>query len=513
MRSNIFCHLLNKLGVKYTESFCKSFYEGHPHKNNLYGLSRMLSTYKIDNIGVQLEDKSQINNIECPFIAYKDNDFVIVETANSKVSYWWRGKLISLTLKEFIDSWSGIALIPEITNESAEPDYSKNRIKKIVESVCNFLFFALLFVFGLYAFIISEAWNDLYRIALVPLILCGLAVSYFLVQKHFHSKSQLGDKICSLFSKADCNNLLDSEASTLFGIFSWSEIGFSYFASSLIIVIFYPELFPYLFLINICTTPYTLWSIWYQVRAKQWCQLCLIANGILVFITSIMLFFIIETGFPSLQLSHLVSLGFIYLFPFIFIHQFLKIVIQSQSIERVTYELNSIKSNPDLIEMLLNKQPHFEVSLENSQILMGNPNAKTLITILTNPHCNPCAKMHMRVGNLLKRCGDRFCVQYIYSSFHSSNDDSAKALIAAYFLHKDRYEELLHEWFLEGKHNPLHFFMKYDLHNFSMEVESEYSKHTEWKEKNKIYSTPRLLIDGYSLPEYYQIEDLMVIDF
>ena len=47
-----------------------------------------------------------------------------------------------------------------------------------------------------------------------------------------HIHSLFADKICSLFSKSDCNNVLESNVAKPWGIFGWSEIGLDYFVSN-----------------------------------------------------------------------------------------------------------------------------------------------------------------------------------------------------------------------------------------------------------------------------------------
>lgn len=44
---NLFIQILEILSIKHTEDFTIRFYESHPHKNNLFGLSEMLRYYNI----------------------------------------------------------------------------------------------------------------------------------------------------------------------------------------------------------------------------------------------------------------------------------------------------------------------------------------------------------------------------------------------------------------------------------------------------------------------------------
>lgn len=89
--TNILIELLKSLKVKYTSFKVIDLYLGHPHRNDLYGLSEMLTLYGIENIAIRLEDKDQICNIETPFIAHVSNDFVLVKRIyKGGVDYLWQ---------------------------------------------------------------------------------------------------------------------------------------------------------------------------------------------------------------------------------------------------------------------------------------------------------------------------------------------------------------------------------------------------------------------------------------
>ena len=114
---------------------------GHPHRNNLYGLSEMLTWYGVENIAIRLEDKKQICDIETPFIAHAGNDFVLVKKiCNGVVDYLWRGKIVRVDFEKFKDFWSGVLLVAEANENSIEPDYFKNRKKEIFEGVFSSTF-------------------------------------------------------------------------------------------------------------------------------------------------------------------------------------------------------------------------------------------------------------------------------------------------------------------------------------------------------------------------------------
>lgn len=49
--SNILLSLLKELNIRHTKTFTNKFFSEYPHRNNLYGLSNMLSAYQISNQG------------------------------------------------------------------------------------------------------------------------------------------------------------------------------------------------------------------------------------------------------------------------------------------------------------------------------------------------------------------------------------------------------------------------------------------------------------------------------
>ena len=95
--NNILTSFLKALHVKYTSDYAEKLYEEHPHKYNLYGLSKMLKEYGIANAGVRINDKN-IHSLETPFIAHIGNDFVVVNRVTDKqVNYHWKDKDIDVT--------------------------------------------------------------------------------------------------------------------------------------------------------------------------------------------------------------------------------------------------------------------------------------------------------------------------------------------------------------------------------------------------------------------------------
>ena len=110
-----------------------------------------------------------------------------------------------------------------------------------------------LFILGNHEFLSALILNTL-----------GLYICSLLLLKQNRVESKQANRICSMFNQKTCNRVLDLEVSKIGGVLSWSEIGAGYFISNVFLLLFAPDFYSSLFLINLFALPYTLWSVWYQ---------------------------------------------------------------------------------------------------------------------------------------------------------------------------------------------------------------------------------------------------------
>lgn len=513
--SNIFVSLLNALGIKHTNSFSNKYYNEHPYKYSLFGISKMLSDYGISNAGTKVEDKLvDISNIETPFVAHVGGDFCLVYNVSKKEVEYRIGNIdINVSHKNFCNLWSGVILLVKSGPGSIEPDYRNNYRKSLFNNALKIALALTVLTLITLIVINNQSYRNIGLLLSFLLSSIGAYIGYLLVRKQLNFHSSYGDKICSLFKHTDCNNILESNASKLWGIFSWSTIGMAYFLANLVIILFVPHLIIYYALINLCGLPYTIWSVWYQkFKVRQWCILCLMVQILIwcIFIINISFGYI---QIPTFELSDTVLVGIVYLLLFLSTTLFIQHISKESKIEIINQEINSLKSHEGVIELLLREQPHYACDKSTSSILFGNPNADILVTILTNPHCNPCGKIHARVENLLKLGLNNLSFQYIFTSFDSSLDKSNKFLIGAYLnRHIVDVVDIYHQWFNRENINKEELFEKFSsIDIVAIKVEEEFQKHEKWRFETKLETTPTILINGYKLPKNFQIEDLKFV--
>ncbi|MDH6533769.1 hypothetical protein D0T51_02050 [Parabacteroides sp. 52] len=512
IEQNIVAQFLDLLKIKHTADYSNKLFEEHPHRNNLYGLSSMLSAYSVENVAVRLEkDPAALLELEAPFLAYAGNDFALVyRITPDKVSYYWREKDISVSMDKFLKLWSGVVLLAETNENSIEPNYKSNRKKELFHiGEKGILFFAVLLLLGVMGFG-SGIQQQIGYLTSLAINIAGVYISYLLLLKQIHIHSSSADKLCSLFLKqGDCNNILDTDAAKFLGLFSWSEIGLGYFTANIIIILCFPNLYPYLAIINILALPYTVWSIWYQAKvAKQWCVLCVIVQVLLwlLFVNNLLFGYI---GIPTIRMTDILITGCLYVIPVFVLNILIPFLTKIKELSRVTQQLNSLKADETIFNSLLKQQPYYEI--DNSiGLLWGNPEATNRITVITNPHCNPCAKMHKRLEKLLKDTQNGYCIQYILSSFNEELEESSRLFVAMYQKENmDGFLIFLDKWYKEGKNNYKEFYKTYPYDNDNKQVKEEHDRQKEWLGTTPIRATPTVLFNGYELTDKYRIEDLV----
>lgn len=275
MTSTLICDYLTALNVPFTADYSNRRFAGMPFKT-LFGLKKLLEEYGVHSEGFLLNDKSEIVKITPPFLASTPRGYTIVTAVDDKsVTYLTEGVSETVPMEQYLTLWDGNVLLSYPSAEAMEPDYRLHarleflmRAKKWVLAACVVALFLYLFITrGLYHF------PSVYFITAIDL--AGLYISYLLVQKSLHFHNSAADRVCGVLQAGGCDSILEMKASKFFGLFGWSEVGLAYFSVSLITMLLFPAMLPWLALCNVCCLPFTFWSIWYQrFRAHKWCTLC-----------------------------------------------------------------------------------------------------------------------------------------------------------------------------------------------------------------------------------------------
>lgn len=270
---------LELLGVPHTEKYSEDRFRSMPFPT-MFGLMKLLQEYGVTSEGYHLNDKNEIDKIESPFLAKTAGGYAIVTGVGADaVTYCTQGVSETVPRAEFLGVWDGNVLLSYPATDSAEPDYKLHKRLDFFMQAKNWVLALGLLSLFVYAFVAHGLYHYPSVIFMALIDMGGLYATYLLVQKSLNIHNNTADRVCGVLQAGGCDDILATKASKFFGLFGWSEVGFSYFSVSLLTLLMFPSMLPSLALCNLCCLPFTLWSIWYQrFRAHRWCTLCVLVQ-------------------------------------------------------------------------------------------------------------------------------------------------------------------------------------------------------------------------------------------
>lgn len=541
MAKNLFLQICEALHVPHTCSFTNRTFDEHPYKYSLFGLSRMLTDYGVENRGVRFNDKTTaLAELETPFVAQVSGDLALVtRIADDAITYLWYDHDVHVSREQFLGLWSGVALLVAPGDDAVEPHYEEHRRAERIQRAKKWAAIGSIAILLGITFVILLVWSvpvgrarhsSIFTLHssfhpsltgrgwgwvlfLFILNLAGLYVSYLLLLRQLKIASSTADRLCNLLKHSTCTDLLDTPAAkAAYGI-SWSEIGAAYFGVNTFVLVFLPEAFPILALFSFGAVGYTVWSLWYQrFRAHVWCTLCLMVQAVFILQAITYLICILHSSPLSLSLWLTLWLWLFvsvsYLTATLTLHLSLPVISRARQANQWRSDYRNFKLSEEVFEAVLSKEKQYSSLItHHSSILFGEPDAPYRLTVLTNPYCNPCAAMHARMSDI-RRTG--CCIEMVFSSFGEEYDRVCRLMIAAYQqLGPDRAWQLYEEWYAGGKSWQETFFDGLGLDAEADAVQAEYTKHIAWRKQTGFSATPTLLVNGYRMPSTYQIEDFV----
>ncbi len=516
--------LLKSLSINIDPAAVSAELDRHPDYPSLLAVSDVLTNFNIENAAFRVEP-GELANVPCPFIAHtrlNEGDFVVVNKIDNEMVFVssdkWNGHKLDLTY--FKDAFKGVVLTAEA---SASPSTNTTRaailakIKNpLIAAAIAFMLFSALFYHSHY--FVDAGWQ---RIILTFLKTAGLTTSILLLIQSIDSNNPLVQVLCQTKGKTNCNAILSSKAAKVFEGLSWSEVGFFYFAGTWLLVLFGgSSVFTWqmLAILNLISLPYTVYSIYYQAQiAKQWCVLCCTIQALfwLEFIPLITY----RNLTPLSSDSHRDVEGrgealatlFICLFAPVIVWMLLKpLLLKVQQLQPLKQQLRKFKYNTELFNQMLASQPKYTQPDEEWSIVLGNREAENVITMVSNPYCPPCSKMHKVLDGLLD---DRSDLQARIVFTGSNTDNDIKTPISRHLValnemsDKTKIKQALNDWYEQKQKNYETWAEAYPIALNGVEYQ-KMDKQKAWCEMAEVTATPTMLLNGYRLPDLYQLPDL-----
>jgi protein-disulfide isomerase/uncharacterized membrane protein len=512
--------LLKCLRVPVTRQSVREELESHPDHPSLLAISDVLRQWEVHNSAYRV-DASKLIDVPCPFIAHlspNGGEFVMVQSIDSDgvgvANEKWSDHKISLA--EFSRIYSGSLLIVEPGANAGERDYSQKRRQEVLEAlrlpllIIGAMAILLTGVLQHSSYLSSFTWQ-LGFLTLIKSL--GVLTSVLLLVQSIDANNPLIQRLCSGGKNIDCTAILSSKAAKVFGGLSWSEVGFFYFTGTWLVLLFNPgsiALLQVLAVFTILSLPYTVYSLYYQGRvAKQWCVLCCAVQALLWLEFASLLPFLTQSfTFPDYGESGSLFIGLtVPVFAWALLKPFL---LKAQQVEPLKQQLKKFKFNADLFQRMLTEQPCYASPDQDHSIVLGNAEAKQIITMVSNPFCPPCSKAHQTLNEWLTKRDD-IQLRVVFSTL--DNEEGIKTKIARHLLQlnaaadKKVVHQALHGWYGQKQKSYETWAKLYPVAD-EAGIQQTIEKQKAWCRIVNVEYTPTILLNGYKLPKLYQLEDI-----
>lgn len=512
--------LLKELGIKISAQTLINRLEDHPDFPSLMAVSDCFNEWHISNAAYRIaKEEYKAEELQFPFIAQtpaNGGSFILIhQIANGKVVYSDENfKRKEIDEEEFLKRWSGILLYAEVGKESGEEGYVGKQLQQTISNLKIPAAILAIVITVLLAANFKEMGVGYGLLLLLKII--GIGISVLLLAHSINANNPLIQNLCSLGKKNNCNGILKSDAAKATSWLSWSEVGFFYFAGSFLSLLLVPSSLPLIVWLNVLSLPYTFWSISYQYNHKNWCVLCCTVQAVLWLELIVALSFGLSPlsfGFSALSFAILPLLALCFVVP-VLLWYILKPILQKEvEYKLLKKQLKKFKYNSELFTHALTKQPRYAVSNELAPITLGNAEAPTIITMVSNPFCGPCAKAHETLDKWLKTRDD-IQLKIVFTT--ADHDDDQRTKVARHVTalsltnNVELVEKALNHWYAQREKKYEDWAKDYQI-DIGDEVNDTTKKQKQWCEMAEITATPTILINGYKLPEPYRLEDIQYL--
>jgi thiol-disulfide isomerase/thioredoxin len=493
--------------------------EKHPDYPSMLAVSDVLTALNVSNTAFRA-DFEMLGELSAPFLVNVNTnggEFVVITKIDAKHVYFSdeRKEVNKVSVENFKSEFAGVVLI-------AEPDSGLIKNRGLLSSAYKFK--PAVLTAGCLLILLTLLYNSGYFVSLnwATVLLsvvktAGLIVSVLLLIQSVDSNNPLIQVLCQDGGKTDCNAILSSKAAKVFDGLTWSEVGFFYFAGTWLLLQFGGSagtgVLTVLAMLNFVSLPYTVYSVYYQARmAKKWCVLCCAIQALLwlefiplainAFTTH---FYLDMEGYKMARLTFVCLLSPVVLWLIL-----RPLLFKLQQLKPLKEQLRKFKYNSELFNQALTAQPQFKQPDENWSIVLGKPEASNIITMVSNPYCPPCAKMHKLLNDIIDQNGD-VQARIVFTAENTEEDPQTQVtrhlMALNALLDKTQVKHALHDWYEQKQKNYDAWAKAYPVEL----VETEYYKldaQRTWCEMAEVAFTPTMLINGHLLPPVYQFSDL-----
>lgn len=499
--SEVLYHYLRALHVKVSTMTVHRLLDT-PLGNSMRDISDALDSLHVSNAAYQLP-KEYLDELEAPCIVImNDNDspFCLIEKIEETHITLSHSQRLRVSKQQFLQKWTGTVLVGEVTESTIQEKNCK------LKDIAMWIQRHQLLLAGIIAILLilySTKRNYSTGISLYLVTLCtGLLISSAILYKET-ANSRFLHRFCHIGKTIDCNEVLHSKGSHIIGM-GLGELSLLYFSALLLFTLICPHEFYCISIIcSIIAIGFTLYSVIYQLFIiRKGCMLCMLIN-LIVWSSCVILY--IQKGQFNKEFSLSAMLSFtaiacICLTGWLQIKALLKIKEEGKQFKVQFSNL----LNPDNFQKLLFAETQIGAMVNKEIALHNQISSTTQLMIVTNPNCKNCARIHSHI----KEIASNISISLVLLTFPKDGigEKVAKTIIAAY--RTDGWEKAitaLEEWYKNHKIKGI------DKYAITAEEQRIWKQQQIYCSQQHISQTPSMIIDGYYVPEFYQLKELKYV--
>ncbi|MEL6562068.1 MAG: vitamin K epoxide reductase family protein [Bacteroidota bacterium] len=364
------------------------------------------------------------------------------------------------------------------------------------------------------AAVVFSANFELVPIAFTLLPFAGLLFCVTALKDLFSLSPKLTKKVCEINKSTGCESVIGSKKWRIFQFLDFSDLGFTFFITQLITFLLFgltsnlSSYFSLQLILVSLSAPVVLASLYYQKQVeKKWCPICL--SIILIVISEFFFLRFLQGADYTTGYQPAIFYGII----------FTTIVIGWKAYRKTKEKNNSLVAESISSKATLREYPLFRNLLTSGPMLVSESESitffsdpkKNTITLITDPYCDHCRETHQTIDKLF---GDYHGYFNWNTIFNVEVDDEpyldkrVYRLITSLQLNEDQEmtSQAISEWFMNEDEEQ--WIEKYQHDYDTRAIDDHLMNQYHWMQSIQLNYTPIILINGYKLPELYQVEDL-----
>jgi len=470
-----------------------------PVGNTMRGMSDTLDALHVNNNVYQLP-KNYLNRLQAPFIASiqsNNSPFCLVEEIKGEQIILTdnKKKHLGIPWELFLQKWDGTILVAEKTNETVIDN------KPIIYDFFVKLLYSLPFFLPLLLAFIPFVYGTVdisYGLHLLFLII-GLYFSCAIISEESYNPRFL-EKFCKVGRIVDCNKVLHSKGSKLFGI-KMGDFSFLFFATLYFYAIVYgvPSL-RISFILMLPAIAFALYSVIYQIFIlRRFCLFCLCID---LLIGGDMLLLSISKYEAYLTIYGRDVFLFFIIGCFVFIGWRQITMLLAQNFKGKQLQSRFVMLyRPNIFQRLLEQETKVEGI--NKQWTIYNENIKSgnEVIIISNLNCSNCKKIYHH----LQKLSSLTKIKLIFMANSADKQDVCLSL------------QLLSYYKLKGWNDTIKALDRWDNNEDTKIIQRQavntmgrelFENQQTYCRENRFIYTPIIIVNEHLLPDVYNIEDL-----